>query len=102
MAWKSLLSQTIERMESEGWVLVTRTDTEAILKATEKQHRYDDWFSFAISGIPLFGYSKRTARKVGEFVLLRVGVMGRIVTWRLKEPIDLPSNEWPPPGAWPR
>jgi hypothetical protein len=101
MAWKSLLTQTIERLVSEGWDLVARTDTEAILRATDTAHRRNDWFSFAMSGIPWFGYSKRTARKVGEFVLLRVGVMGHIVSWRLKEPIDLPSNEWPPPGSWP-
>jgi hypothetical protein len=100
MAWKSLLSQTIERLESEGWELVSRTDTEAILKGTEKAYRSNNWVFWA-AGIPWFGSWKKSNMKIGEFLLLRVGVIGHIVSWRLKEPIDLPSNEWPPPGSWP-
>jgi hypothetical protein len=100
VVWKSLLTQTIERMESEGWELIDRTDTEAILRITDKVHRGNDWFFFGTTGIPLFGWSKRFSRGHGAFTLLRVGVMGRIVTWRLKAVIELPSSEWPPPGAW--
>ena len=98
LVWDSLLTQTIKRMVSQGWELIARTETEAILKATDRSHRSDDWWSFAISGIPWFGLSKRSARKHGEYTLLRVGVMGHIVSWRITAPIDLPSNEWPPPG----
>lgn len=101
LVWDSLLTQTIKRMVSEGWDLVDRTETEAVLRATDKVHRANDWSYFASSGIPWFGLSKRGARKHGEYALLRVGVMGRIVSWRLVEPIDLPSNEWPPPGYRP-
>jgi hypothetical protein len=101
LVWDSLLTQTIKRMVSEGWELVDRTDTEAILRATEKVHRNNDLLFFAWTLIPWFGQSKRSARKHGEYALLRVGVMGRIASWRLREPVALPSNEWPPPGYRP-
>ncbi|MRG59067.1 hypothetical protein GE115_04170 [Agromyces sp. CFH 90414] len=99
LVWDSLLTQTIKRMVADGWELVDRTDKEAVLKITDQVHRNRDLMSFATSGSPWFGLSKRGAQKHGEFALLRVGVMGRIVSWTTSEPIDLPSNEWPPPGS---
>ncbi|WP_092963726.1 hypothetical protein [Agromyces sp. CF514] len=101
LVWDSHLTQTIKRMVSEGWELIDRTDTEAILKATDKVHHDNDWRFFSGTLIPWFGSSKRSAQKHGEFTLLRVGVMGRIVSWRIVEPVDLPSNAWPPPGYRP-